>query len=178
MLVIALVLIFSASGGGRPDRRVAVPSSAGSYRLIRSMGGGQVRALLGNQLGSLGPISQALDTARIGVYGTGQNPLPTVVFLGFNRADSGAIESLLSGSSPQLVAHELLAEAGSGASQTFATGPFGGSLQCAQASKDGTAYTPCVWVDRTTLALVLRVGDTDLGAAAGITRQFRAAAEH
>ena len=136
--------------------------------------------MLGSQLGSLGAISDAISTAQIGVYGTGGGPtaLPTVVFLGFNRADSSAIDSLIASGSATKVARDVLGGAGSDTPSSFDPGPYGGALDCAQARRNATAYTPCVWVDGSTLALVLRIGDVDTGIAAGMTREFRAAAEH
>jgi hypothetical protein len=180
LVVVGLVVVFRASGGHEPARRVSLPDSAGNYQLIRSVDGKTAAAMLGSQLGSLGAISDAISTAQIGVYGTGSGPtaLPTVVFLGFNRADSSAIDGLIASGSAATVARDVLGDAGSGAASPFDPGPFGGALDCAQASRNGTAYTPCVWVDRSTLALVLRIGDIDTGSAAGTTREFRAAAEH
>ena len=179
-LVVGLVLIFRASGGHEPDRRVSLPNSAGDYQLIRSIGGPSVVAMLGNQLATLGPISQALNNAQVGVYGIGSSPdtLPTVVFLGFNRADSRAVDDLLGSGSADRVAGQVLTGAGAGESSGFDTGPMGGALRCAAAHSNTTVYTPCVWVDHSTLGVVLRVGNVDLGDAAGVTLQFRAAAEH
>ncbi len=178
VLVIALVLIFSTSGGHQQDRRVTLPSSAGKFQLVRSIGSSEIETMLGNQLGSLGPLTHALGTAQVGVYGEGPSALPTIVFLGFNRSDSSAVDSMLRNASPKQLAYDLLSGAGASRPETFDPGPFGGSLRCAQATKGGTAYTPCVWVDHSTLAMVLQVGDVQVGSAAGVARQFRDAAEH
>jgi hypothetical protein len=179
LVVVGLLLLFRASGGQEPAHRVSLPDSAGDYQLIRSVDGRTAAAMLGSQLGSLGAISEAISTAAIGVYGTGGGPtaLPTVVFLGFNRADSHTIDVLLASGSAGDVARKVLGGAGSATPSAFDPGPFGGALECAQAHRNATAYTPCVWVDRSTLALVLRIGKIDTGVAAGITREFRAAAE-
>lgn len=180
LVVVGLVVLVRTNGGHEPARRVSLPDSAGDYQLIRSVDGKTAAAMLGSQLGSLGSISDAISTAQIGVYGTGGGPtaLPTVVFLGFNRADSSTIGDLLASGSATNVARDVLGGAGSEAPSSFDPGPFGGALDCARARRNATAYTPCVWVDRSTLALVLRIGDVDTGTAAEMTRQFRAAAEH
>jgi hypothetical protein len=180
LVAVGLVVVFRASGGHEPARRVSLPDSAGNYQLIRSVDGKTAASMLGSQLGSLGAISDAISTAQIGVYGTGTGPtaLPPVVFLGFTRADSSAIGGLIASGSSAKVARDGLGGAGSSETSAFDPGPFGGALDCAQASRNGTAYTPCVWVDRSTLALVLRIGDVDTRTAAGMTREFRAAAEH
>jgi hypothetical protein len=180
LVVVGLVVVFRASGGHEPTRRVSLPDAAGDYQLIRSVDGRTAASMLGSQLGSLGAISDAMSSAQIGVYGTGSGPtaLPTVVFLGFNRSDSSAIDSLIGSGSAAKVAREVLGGASSVSASSFDPGPYGGALDCTQARRNATAYTPCVWVDGSTLALVLRIGDIDTGIAAGMTREFRAAAEH
>lgn len=175
------IVAFRGGGGGDgpQGRRISLPDSAGSYQLIRALPGSSVSALFGDKVSALGPVSQALGTAQIGVYrvsGTA-SALPTLIFFGFNRADSAPIARLLSGGTPAQVTTELLSHSVAAPPRGFAPGPLGGSLQCTQASSSGTPFTPCAWADGSTVALVLRVGTVDVTNAADVARGFRAAAE-
>lgn len=173
------IVAFGGGGDGPPGPRITLPDSAGGYQLIRALPGSSVSALFGDKVSALGPVSQALGTAQIGVYranGTA-SALPTLIFLGFNRADSAPVARLLTGGTPVQVTTELLSHSVAVPPRAFAPGPLGGSLQCAQASSSGTPFTPCAWADGSTVALVLRVGTVDVTGAADVAREFRAAAE-
>jgi hypothetical protein len=178
LAVVAIVVLFGASGSG-PQRRLSLPGSAGGYHLVRTVDGQTAEAMLGPAAGSLGPISSALAVAKIGVYGSGgADALPTVIFLGFNRADSVAIDALMQRRSADQITGELLDGTASAPPRSFDAGPLGGSLKCASAVRGSTAFTPCAWVDASTVGLLLRVGTVEEGAMADLTLNFRAAAEH
>ena len=178
LAVVAIVVLFRASGSG-PQHRISLPDSAGGYRLVRTVDGQTAEAMLGSAASSLGPISSALAVAKIGLYGTGgADALPTVIFLGFNRADSAAIDALMQRRSADQVTGELLDGTASAPPRSFDTGPLGGSLKCASAARGATSFTPCAWVDASTIGLLLRVGTVDEGAMADLTLSFRTAAEH
>lgn len=180
-LVAVAVVVFRGDGDGASaqGRRISLPDSAGDYRLIRALPGSSMSALFGDRISALGPVSQALGSAQVGVYRTGgaASALPTLIFFGFNRADSAPIARLLSGGTPAQVTTELLSHSVAVPPRSFPPGPLGGSLQCTQASSAGTPFTPCAWADGSTVALVLRVGTASVTEAAGVARQFRAAAE-
>jgi len=175
-----LVTLMQASGGNRvtPDKRISLPGSVAGLQLVRSVSGPTVRALLEQQLGSLGPIEDAMDTAQVGIYRVGSDGPTTVVFLGFNAADSTQIDALLGSHDANSVVDQVLSGAGARGATHAEPGPLGGALRCSQASKNGQPYTPCVWADRSTLGLVLQIGLIDTARAADTTVQFRTAAEH
>ena len=175
-----LVTLMQASGGSRstPDKRISLPTTVAEYQLVRSVSGPTVRALLEQQLGSLGPIEDAMDTAQVGIYRVGSDGLTTVVFLGFNAADSTQIDALLGSHDANTVVSQVMSGAGARGAAHAEPGPLGGALQCAQASKNGQPYTPCVWADRSTVGLVLQIGLIGTTRAADTAVQFRAAAEH
>lgn len=177
-----LVTLMRASGSSPAAqlKRISLPASVADLQLVRSVSGPTVRALLEQQLGPLGPIEDAMDTAQVGIYRVGSDGPTTVVFLGFNAADSTRIDALLGSQDADGVIDQVMsgAGAGAGAAAHFDPGPLGGALRCAQASKNGQPYTPCVWADRSTLGMVLQIGFVDTTRAANTTTQFRAAAEH
>jgi len=175
-----LVALMQASDGNRgtAQRRISLPSAVADLQLVRSVSGSTVRALLEQQLGSLGPIDDAMDTAQVGIYRVGSDGPTTVVFLGFNATDSTQIDALLGSTDANGVVEQIMSGAGARGAARAEPGPLGGALQCAQASKNGQPYTPCVWADRSTLGLVLQIGLVDTARAADTAVQFRAAAEH
>jgi hypothetical protein len=179
-LVIAgvIALVGAGSSKPRPQRTISLPDSVGEYRLIRSIDGRTVEAILGSQLGSLGAIQGALDSAKVGVYGLGQNGGPKIVFLGLAAADNSSIGDLLSSTGSDGVVTQVMSGAGTGVPKTIGPGPLGGALKCSHASENGTSFTPCAWADQDTLALVMQFGLVDVDDAGAVTLQFRSAAEH
>ncbi|MGH8962125.1 MAG: hypothetical protein ACRDWT_13220 [Jatrophihabitantaceae bacterium] len=175
--IIALVGVLG-SNTDRSRRTISLPDMAGNYQLIRSIDGQSIEAMLGSQLGSLGPIQGALDSAKVGVYGLGPNAGPTIVFLGFSAADSASIRQLLASAGSDAVVTEVMSGAGASVPRAIGPGQLGGALQCSQAIKNGTSFTPCVWADNDTLAMVLQIGIVDVDDAGAVTLQFRSAAEH
>lgn len=182
MALVAIVGLFRASnlpGETHRPRTLTLPDRAGSYVLLRSVDPAMVRNMLGTQVGALGPVQQALSSAQIGVYGDSPTAPPTVIFVGFAGADSSTIADLLSTNDSATAVDQVLAGTTGGSPGTSTDpGPMGGTLKCANAERNGTAFTPCAWADADTLAVVMRVGTVSLNDAADITRTLRAAAEH
>ena len=182
--LVAIVGLFragnlSGSGGAHQPRTLSLPDRAGDYVLLRAIDPSTVRSMLGSQVGSLGLVQDALDSAKIGVYGDAPTAPPTVIFVGFAAADSRTIADLLDQQSPGAAVDQVLAgTAGGGAATSLEPGPLGGALKCENAQRNGTLFTPCAWADQDTLAVVMRVGTVTLDDAADITRELRAAAEH
>lgn len=182
--LVAIVGLFRASSlsgtdGAHQPRTLSLPDRAGDYVLQRSIDPSMVRSMLGSQVGSLGPVQDALDSAKIGVYGDSPTAPPTVIFVGFAAADSRTIADLLGSNKPSAaVDHVLAGTTGGGSATSLEPGPLGGVLKCENAERNGTLFTPCAWADQDTIAVVMRVGTVDLDDAADITRELRAAAEH
>ena len=182
MALVAIVGLFRAGHLAAQPRRphtLTLPDRAGSYVLLRSIDPAMVRNMLGSQVGSLGPVQDALASAQIGVYGDSPTAAPTVIFVGFAGADSTTIADLLSANGASTAVDQVLTGTTGGSPGTSVDpGPMGGALKCANAERNGTAFTPCAWADADTLAVVMRVGTVSLNDAADITRTLRAAAEH
>ena len=181
--LVAIVGLFRASSlsddGAHQPRTLSLPATAGELTLIRTVDAATVRSLLGRQIGSLGLVEDALDTAKIGVYGQSATAPPTVIFVGFDAASSPTIADLLHGRSPAAVVDQVLGgTSGAAPATSMSPGQLGGSLKCANADRDGTLFTPCAWADADTVAVVMRVGTVDLADVAATTRDLRAAAEH
>jgi hypothetical protein len=178
VLVWALVLLADAGSDRAQRTRVSLPAVSGRYQLVQAVDGATVAAMVQRQLGSLGPVQGAVDAAQVGIYRLGTDGPTTLVFLGFNAADSAQIDRLLGSGSYAQVAAQVLSGVGGGSPAGMQAGPFGGALQCAQAVKNAQPLTPCAWADRSTLGLVLQIGTVDLANAGATARSFRSAAEH
>jgi hypothetical protein len=182
--LVAIVGLFRASSlsgsdGASEPRTLSLPDRAGDYVLLRSIDPATVRSMLGSQVGSLGLVQDALDSAKIGVYGEAPTAPPTVIFVGFAAADSRTVADLLDHNDAGAAVDQVLAgTTGGGAATSVAPGPLGGALKCENAERNGTLFTPCAWADQDTVAVVMRVGTVSLDDAADITRELRAAAEH
>lgn len=178
--VLAWALVMLADSGSQQltRARVSLPESVGQYQLVHAVDGRTVAAMLQRQLGSLGPVQDAMDTAQVGIYRIGTDGPTTLVFLGFNAADSAQIDDLLSATNKGGVVADVLAGAGGSSPVSVAAGPLGGALQCARAVKNMQPLTPCAWADRSTLGMVLQIGTVDLRDAGRTARSFRSAAEH
>lgn len=176
-LIAAGLIAFVWANGPSPrtQRMISLPTSAGAYELIRPIDPASVQATFGNQLG---PLSAALSSAQVGVYGLGPAAVSTLVFIGFNAADSADISSLLSSTSSDQVVDQVMTEAGATGGRLIGPGPLGGALECAASAQSGTPLTACAWADRDTLALLVQVGHVDIDTAGALALQFRAAAEH
>jgi hypothetical protein len=178
-LIVAGVLAVAGPGSATHHARsIRLPDAAGDYQLIRTIDGSTIESVLGSQLGSLGAMQDALDKAKVGVYGVGPAASATIVFLGFNAADSSSIDNLLGSTDAKSVVSQVMAGTGGNSPTAISPGPQGGALACSQTIADGTSFTPCAWADDDTLAVVMEVGLVDVNDAGATTLLFRAAAEH
>jgi hypothetical protein len=178
-LIVAGILAIAGPGSTtRHARSIRLPDAAGDYQLIRAIDGSTIESVLGTQLGSLGAMQDALDKAKVGVYGVGPAASATIVFLGFNASDSSSIDNLLASTDAKSVVSQVMAGTGGNSPTTISPGPLGGALACSQTIADGTSFTPCAWADDDTLAVVMEVGLVDVNDAGATTLLFRSAAEH
>lgn len=180
--LLAVIGVLVIGHPGRSGRTLSLPATAGNYVRISTVNGAHIGSIVGSNgtFGSI-PTSDVLK-ARIGLYGPTPSSPPTALFIGFAGSDSPTIgRQLRSENASQVTADVLAGAHASPSSVAVDAGPLGGSLRCSALAVAGLTAEVGVWADSDTLGLVLLFDpamSASLAQTGGVTREFRASAEH
>lgn len=188
VLVVAAVATVGAVMRGEENARAAgpphtitIPASVDGYdRLTGSVADRTVESIRqgARDAGGESPAAASIsDNATIAVY-QNNNDDRRFVFIGISAGADPEMGKELRSHSASHEADEIFDGEGDFSNEhDFATGPFGGVLRCGDGTGDSVPTSICVWVDGSTVGMLLAPKTSD-GALAGTTLDFRNAAEH
>lgn len=187
VLIVAGVigLVALGSSADEDDEPVAthdlrVPSSFGDYHRLSSPQAKQVeqnmrdRLTLRNKYGA-----QLYERARVGIYAVTGQSAPSLFFIGVDGDSNEQVQDLLNSNSPSENADSFLLGASVSESTSYPEGRLGGTLKCGLSDANGGKQAVCIWIDRSTLGIVLGSNpSTALDELAQTTLALRTAAEY
>jgi hypothetical protein len=119
--------------------------------------------------------TKALTTAKIGFYNNA-SATRVLVFIGFTSAGNPQIAPFFK--SPATGIDEFLLGGGVSSANVVPAGTLGGTMKCGErASSVGGHDAVCVWMDSSTLGMLLEPGGT-AAQLAPVALSFRNRAEH
>ncbi|WP_433174353.1 hypothetical protein [Actinoallomurus sp. CA-150999] len=164
-----------------PSHTITVPDSVDQYdRLTGNVTERIIAGIRASAANRTGVGEARADEAAVAVYGRNQKTDQRLIFIGFSTAASPEIGRELRSHSASHEADELFRGEGHFSNERdFEPGRFGGVLRCGtgDAGSSASASSMCVWVDGSTVGMVL-TAKTAPAALAGTALAFRNAAEH
>jgi hypothetical protein len=178
--VLALLAVLLHVMMTAPPRTLTLPASAAGYtRLTGSMAQQAVisaRQAAEQSTSAVSPRwSKAYAAARIGFYRK-PGALSPLIFLGFARGASPAVDAALGSGPPAAGLPSFFRGAGIRSWRRFPPGPLGGVLGCGMANSAAVPTAVCVWADSSVVAMVGQAGMTS-SQLAQVALAFRNAAE-
>jgi hypothetical protein len=182
-LIVAGIATLIAVGANGDDNtpaathRVRVPESFAGYQRMESAQAKQVEQDMRDRLTTRGKYeAKVYKNAQLCIYAPPAQTSPSLYFVGVDAKSSGTVDDLLGANSPSHNVDSFLLGASVSNSTSYPAGTYGGSLKCGH---DSDGQPLCVWVDRSTLGVVVGIDETiTLPEMATATRQLRAAAEY
>ncbi|GAA4628368.1 hypothetical protein GCM10023196_044390 [Actinoallomurus vinaceus] len=161
-----------------PSHTITVPDSIDQYnRLTGNVADRVIASMRAAAAKNTGEAARA-DAAAIAVYDKNQKPDQRLIFIGFTTDADPEMGRELRSHSASHEADGLFRGEGHFSSQRdFEAGRFGGVLRCGTGDAGFSFSSMCVWVDGSTVGMLLatKAAADDL---AGTAFDFRNAAEH
>jgi hypothetical protein len=192
-LVIALIVVAVLLGGSAnwyfrlrphlrgPQRALVVPATFGGYHRLTSAAALQtvdeMRQAVTTEEKS-NDWANAYDHALVALYATSHSSSLRLAFIGIRASDNSRARQLFMEAGPSRNARDFMDGGGVVDQTSYDAGVLGGSVRCGHLTYTGVQVTACVWVDYTTLGLVVDYTDGAPDVLASTTLALRAAAEH
>ena len=138
-----------------PAHTVSLPAAVAGYYRLQTPGAQTIANSMSTQMTNLG---QQWKAGQVGVYSPTGAARPALIMYAISAADSPELAAQLPTAAPGDLASEAFSGSGVTGEKDYPAGAFGGVLRCGSAHSSGVGVGLCIWVDSSTMGMVVMPG--------------------